>query len=162
MADDGQQQGQGQGEGDQGKGAQNDGMSYEEWLEGQEEAVQGLVKDHEAGLRSALQSERQERRKFERVGGFDVTHLPGSLFALDLAFRLGELGLISVYTPVAQVQCRDSRTFPSPDEIEYMWSRWSPQIERLQILDGRAESDRLHHQRIPWSRRDGHRLHACP
>lgn len=72
-----------------------------------------------------------DRRRFERVGGFDAEHLPVSLYALDLAFRLGELGLISVYTPVAQIQCRDSRTFPSPEEIAYMWSRWSSQIGSL-------------------------------
>ncbi len=72
-----------------------------------------------------------DRETFERAGGFDAEHLPGSLFALDLAFRLEEEGLISVYTPVAQIQCRDSRSFPSPQEIEYMWSRWSSRIDRL-------------------------------
>jgi hypothetical protein len=72
-----------------------------------------------------------DRHTFERAGGFDVEHLPGGLFALDLAFRLEELGLISVYTPVAQIQCRESRPFPSSEEIEYMWSRWSSRIDRL-------------------------------
>jgi O-antigen biosynthesis protein len=72
-----------------------------------------------------------ERDTFERAGGFDAEHLPGSLFALDLAFRLEEHGLISVYTPVAQVQCHDARSFPSPEEIEHMWSRWASRINRL-------------------------------
>jgi GT2 family glycosyltransferase len=72
-----------------------------------------------------------QRQTFDRAGGFDAEHLPGSLFALDLAFRLEEAGLISVYTPVAQIQCRDSRSFPSPEEIEYMWSHWGSRINRL-------------------------------
>ncbi len=71
------------------------------------------------------------RDLFQRAGGFDAERLPGSLFALDLAFRLEEEGLISVYTPVAQIQCHDPRAFPSPEEIEDMWSRWASRINRL-------------------------------
>jgi hypothetical protein len=72
-----------------------------------------------------------ERTKFEAVGGFDAEHLPSSLFALDLAFRLEDEGLLSIYTPVAQIQCRDARAFPGADEAEYMWWRWSARINRL-------------------------------
>jgi O-antigen biosynthesis protein len=72
-----------------------------------------------------------ERSKFEAVEGFDAEHLPGALFALDLAFRLEEEGWLSVYTPVAQIVCRDSRAFPSADEAEYMWWRWSSRLNRL-------------------------------
>jgi len=39
--------------------------------------------------------------------------------------------LLSVYTPVAQIVCRDPRVFPSADEAEYMWSRWSSRLNRL-------------------------------
>jgi hypothetical protein len=57
------------GEGQQGGGgtpAPGEGVTFESWLGEQEEAVQGLVNDEVAGLRSALQSERQQRREFER------------------------------------------------------------------------------------------------
>ena len=72
-----------------------------------------------------------ERSKFEAVGGFDAEHLPGALFALDLAFRLEEEGFLSLYTPVSPILCRDGRAFPGPDEAEYFWSRWSSRINRL-------------------------------
>lgn len=47
----------------------NDGgetPTFEDWLGQQDEGVQGLVNDHITGLRSALQSEREQRRTFER------------------------------------------------------------------------------------------------
>jgi hypothetical protein len=72
-----------------------------------------------------------ERIKFDAVGGFDAEHLPNALFALDLAFRLEEEGLLGLYTPVAQIVCRDSRAFPATEEAEYMWARWRSQINRL-------------------------------
>jgi O-antigen biosynthesis protein len=72
-----------------------------------------------------------ERSKFEAVGGFDAEHLPDALFALDLAFRLEEEGWLSLYTPVAQIVCRDPRAFPGADEAEYMWSRWCSRLNRL-------------------------------
>jgi GT2 family glycosyltransferase len=72
-----------------------------------------------------------ERAKFEAVGGFDAEHLPSALFALDLAFRLEDEGLLSIYTPAAQILCRDARAFPREEEAEYMWSRWSARINRL-------------------------------
>jgi hypothetical protein len=72
-----------------------------------------------------------ERSKFEAVGGFDAEHLPNALFALDLAFRLEEDGLLSSYTPVPRILCRDSRAFPSAHEAGYMWSRWSSRLNRL-------------------------------
>jgi len=72
-----------------------------------------------------------ERRRFLAAGGFDSERLPRCLYALDLAFRLEEEGLLSVYTPVAQLQCGDPRPFPSPEEIEHMWARWASRINRL-------------------------------
>jgi hypothetical protein len=72
-----------------------------------------------------------ERETFKRAGGFDAAQLPGSLFALDLAFRLEEAGLLSVYTPVAQIQSHDPRPFPSLEEIKHMWARWASRIDRL-------------------------------
>jgi GT2 family glycosyltransferase len=72
-----------------------------------------------------------ERRKFEALGGFDAAHLPGALFALDLAFRLEDESLLSVYTPAAQILCRDAPAFPGAGEAEYMWSRWRSRINRL-------------------------------
>lgn len=49
-----------------GQGNEGGTLTFEGWLEGQEEAIQTLVNDEVAGLRSALQSERQERRRFEK------------------------------------------------------------------------------------------------
>lgn len=72
-----------------------------------------------------------DRGRFLAAGGFDAERLPRCLFALDLAFRLEEQGLLSVYTPVAQLQRSDPRPFPSREEIEHMWSRWGPQLNRL-------------------------------
>lgn len=72
-----------------------------------------------------------EREKFEWIGGFDEEHLPGSLFVLDLAFRLEEEGLRSVFAPAVRVHCRDLRSFPGSEEADYMWSRWR---ERLNML----------------------------
>lgn len=40
--------------------------TFEGWLREQTEEVQGLIGDHIQGLRSALQSEREQRREFER------------------------------------------------------------------------------------------------
>lgn len=48
--------------------SQDDGgtPSYEDWFGGQEEGIQELITANEAGLRSALQSERDQRRDFEQ------------------------------------------------------------------------------------------------
>ena len=40
--------------------------TWETWLEGQDEAVKGLVAEHTKGLKSALESERTQRKEFER------------------------------------------------------------------------------------------------
>lgn len=40
--------------------------SFEDWLGGQDEGIQGLVNEHVAGLRSALGSEREQRRGLEK------------------------------------------------------------------------------------------------
>lgn len=60
------QQGQQQGQQGQQQGQQQQQVTFESWLEGQGQDVQGLINGHIAGLRSALQSERDQRRQFER------------------------------------------------------------------------------------------------
>jgi hypothetical protein len=40
--------------------------NFEEWLEGQDDATKGLVEGHASGLKSALDSERSERKKLAR------------------------------------------------------------------------------------------------
>lgn len=61
--DGGQQGGQGSGQpGDEGTQPQ----SFEEWLAGQGEDVKKLATDHVKGLKTALESERGQRKDFER------------------------------------------------------------------------------------------------
>jgi hypothetical protein len=69
-----------------------------------------------------------EKQDFERVGGFDDRHLPQRLYGLDLALRLEEEGLISVYTPHCALLRRDHREPAPTEELEYMWGRWAPQL----------------------------------
>ena len=40
--------------------------TFESWIEGQDEQVRGLIDGHVDGLRSALKSEREQRRDFEK------------------------------------------------------------------------------------------------
>ena len=55
-------------EGNQNNGDQQDGETptFESWIEGQDEQVRGLIDGHVSGLRSALKSERDQRRDFEK------------------------------------------------------------------------------------------------
>ena len=41
-------------------------MDFDSWLSEQDEAVQGMIGDHIAGLRSALESERSERKGLQQ------------------------------------------------------------------------------------------------
>ena len=74
-----------------------------------------------------------EAATFRDAGGFDDTHLSQRFFGLDLALRLDEQGLRSLYTPFAPLVCRDPhRREPSAAEVAYMWRRWPSQLSRLQ------------------------------
>ena len=68
---------------------------------------------------------------FRDVGGFDEEHLASRFFGLDLAFRLEERGLRSVYTPYSVLVSRELRLEPTRAEIGYMWRRWSTRLTRL-------------------------------
>ena len=73
MAEGGQQQG-GQQQGGQQQGGQQQGggappgqgLTYDGWLAQQQADVQTMIGEHETGLRTALQSEREQRRQFEK------------------------------------------------------------------------------------------------
>lgn len=41
-------------------------LTWDTWLAGQDETVKGLLEDHTKGLKSALQSERDQRKSFEK------------------------------------------------------------------------------------------------
>ena len=68
---------------------------------------------------------------FRDVGGFDEERLASRFFGLDLAFRLEERGLRSVYTPYSVLVSRELRPEPTRAEIGYMWRRWSTRLTRL-------------------------------
>ena len=50
----------------QNEGGQQEDVTFEGWLEGQDEQVRGLIDGHVSGLKSALQSERDQRKDFEK------------------------------------------------------------------------------------------------
>jgi hypothetical protein len=52
------------GDGDQGQGEGE--LSFEKWIESQDEKVKGLLDSHTKGLKSALDSERETRKGFEK------------------------------------------------------------------------------------------------
>ena len=45
---------------------QQENVTFDSWIEGQDEQVRGLIDGHVGGLRSALQSERDQRKDFEK------------------------------------------------------------------------------------------------
>jgi hypothetical protein len=52
------------GDGDQGQSAGE--LSFDKWIESQDEKVKGLLEGHTKGLKSALDSERETRKGFEK------------------------------------------------------------------------------------------------
>ena len=48
------------------EGGQQENVTFDSWLEGQDDQVRGLIDGHVGGLRSALQSERDQRKTFEK------------------------------------------------------------------------------------------------
>jgi O-antigen biosynthesis protein len=78
------------------------------------------------------------RSVFEQIDGFDDLNLSGFFLGLDLAFRLEESGLRSVYTPFAVIQCRDDGLLPTTYEVEYMWRRWPSQLAEAVHRERRA------------------------
>jgi hypothetical protein len=72
------------------------------------------------------------RSVFEDVGGFDEGELPTAFYDLDLCFRLGESGLLNVYTPDASVFSREVLwPLPGVKQIGYMWERWWPVLVKM-------------------------------
>lgn len=57
---------EGQGESGNGDGTGQTPLTYDTWFEGQETSTQEMISGHIAGLKSALQSEREQRRSFEK------------------------------------------------------------------------------------------------
>ena len=91
---------------------------------------------------------------FRDAGGFDEARLPSRFFGLDLAFRLEERRLRSVYTPYAALICGDVRAKPSSSEIAHMWHRWQVRLAALE--SGRwPPHDRRHRTRPSVARLPG-------
>lgn len=76
---------------------------------------------------------------FESVGGFDETNLPIAYNDVDLCLRVGEMGLLNVWTPCAELFHHESATRGSDDtpeneprlrkEAGYMRQRWQDKLK---------------------------------
>lgn len=76
---------------------------------------------------------------FENAGGFDETNLPIAYNDVDLCLRVGEMGLLNVWTPYAELFHHESATRGSDDtpenklrlrkEAGYMRQRWQDKLE---------------------------------
>lgn len=79
------------------------------------------------------------RSVFERLGGFDETHLKVAFNDVDLCIRIGQLGYRIVWTPYAQLVHHESKTRGTDtsgeklrrfqQEVGYMRQRWADVLD---------------------------------
>ncbi len=71
-----------------GETPQNEQLNFDAWIASQTDPIQGLITEHTQGLRSALETERQQRKDLTK----QIKDLTGKLDAnSDAAKQLGEL-----------------------------------------------------------------------